>query len=79
MTDFPTPGAIRRRALKECGLSSIPSTQNRDCPTNLKRLHDTRGERESQPRRADFALFFIQFCKSHAVFIAKGGHFWKRH
>jgi hypothetical protein len=32
----------------ECGLSSIPTTQNRDRPTDLRRYYDTRNRKESQ-------------------------------
>jgi len=32
----------------ECGLSSIPTTQNRDRPTDLRQLHHTRMEEERQ-------------------------------
>ncbi len=32
---FSAPVTIRRRAPMECGLSSIPTTQDRDCPTSL--------------------------------------------
>lgn len=31
----PRPGCYPTSRSLECGLSSIPSTQNRDCPTNL--------------------------------------------
>ncbi len=33
---FPTPGYSPTSCFMECGLSSIPSTQDRDCPTSLK-------------------------------------------
>jgi hypothetical protein len=33
----------------ECGLSSIPTTQDRDRPTDLRRHHDTRKGNVSQP------------------------------
>ena len=39
---FPRPGCYPTPCSMECGLSSIPSTQDRDCPTSLRRLHDTR-------------------------------------
>ena len=35
---FPTPGYSPTSCFMECGLSSIPSTQDRDCPTSLKYL-----------------------------------------
>jgi len=33
---FPRPGCYPTPCSMECGLSSIPSTQDRDCPTNLR-------------------------------------------
>jgi len=32
----------------ECGLSSIPTTQNRDRPTDLRQIHHTRKGKERQ-------------------------------
>ena len=39
---FPRPGCYPTPCSLECGLSSIPSTQDRDCPTSLRRFYDTR-------------------------------------
>jgi len=39
---FPRPGCYPTPCSKECGLSSIPTTQDRDCPTSLRRFHHTR-------------------------------------
>jgi len=33
---FPRPGCYPTPCPMECGLSSIPTTQDRDCPTNLR-------------------------------------------
>ena len=33
---FPRPGCYPTPCSMECGLSSIPTTQDRDCPTNLR-------------------------------------------
>ena len=33
---FPRPGCYPTPCSMECGLSSIPTTQNRNCPTSLK-------------------------------------------
>src|SRR6185503_9755440 len=38
----PRPGCYPTPCSMECGLSSIPTTQNRDRPTNLRRYYDTR-------------------------------------
>ena len=43
------PGCYPTSCSMECGLSSIPTTQDRDCPTSLSWLHDTRMKRQSQP------------------------------
>jgi len=45
---FPRPGCYPTPCSKECGLSSIPSTQDRDCPTSLRRFYDTRMIRSRQ-------------------------------
>ena len=34
---FPRPGCYPTPCSMECGLSSIPTTQDRDCPTNLRK------------------------------------------
>jgi hypothetical protein len=44
----PRPGCYPTSCSMECGLSSIPTTQDRDRPTDLRRHHDTRKEGESQ-------------------------------
>ena len=49
---FPRPGCYPTPCSMECGLSSIPTTQNRNCPTNLRWLHHTRWRDESQPWQA---------------------------
>jgi hypothetical protein len=46
---LPRPGCYPTPCSMECGLSSIPTTQDRDCPTSLSCLHHTRWESESQP------------------------------
>ena len=38
----PRPGCYPTPCSMECGLSSIPTTQNRDRPTDLRHSHDTR-------------------------------------
>lgn len=45
---FPRPGCYPTSCSMECGLSSTPTTQGRDCPTSLRRFHNTRAGRESQ-------------------------------
>ena len=37
----PRPGCYPTPCSMECGLSSIPSTQDRDRPTDLRQLHHT--------------------------------------
>src|SRR5215510_6488870 len=37
----PRPGCYPTPCSKECGLSSIPTTQNRDRPTDLRLYYDT--------------------------------------
>ena len=44
----PRPGCYPTPCSMECGLSSIPTTQNRDRPTDLKRLHHTRSMKARQ-------------------------------
>ena len=38
----PRPGCYPTPCSMECGLSSIPTTQNRDRPTDLRQLYNTR-------------------------------------
>lgn len=38
----PRPGCYPTPCSMECGLSSIPTTQDRDRPTDLRQLHHTR-------------------------------------
>ncbi len=45
----PRPGCYPTPCSMECGLSSIPSTRNRDRPTDLRQLHHTR-ERNARQR-----------------------------
>jgi hypothetical protein len=44
----PRPGCCPTPCSMECGLSSIPTTQNRDRPTDLRPYYDTRKWRGSQ-------------------------------
>ena len=44
----PRPGCYPTPCSMECGLSSIPTTQDRDRPTDLRRHYDTRNEAERQ-------------------------------
>ena len=39
---FPRPGCYPTPCFLECGLSSTPTTQSRDRPTDLRYFHDTR-------------------------------------
>jgi len=48
---FPRPGCYPTPCSMECGLSSIPTTQDRDCPTSLSCVYHTRSRGESQPLR----------------------------
>ncbi len=49
LSAVPRPGCYPTSCSMECGLSSIPSTQDRDCPINLRLFDDTRSKIESQP------------------------------
>ena len=44
----PRPGCYPTPCSMECGLSSIPTTQDRDRPTDLRRPYDTRKETRRQ-------------------------------
>jgi len=44
----PRPGCYPTPCSVECGLSSIPTTQNRDRLTDLRQLHHTRKGKERQ-------------------------------
>src|SRR4026208_1769145 len=44
----PRPGCYPTPCSMECGLSSIPSTQNRDRPTDLRQQYHTRERAERQ-------------------------------
>src|SRR3972149_10300772 len=50
LAEVPRPGGYPTPCSMECGLSSIPTTQNRDHPTDLRQVHHTRkgGERQRQ-------------------------------
>ena len=48
----PRPGCYPTPCSMECGLSSTPSTQDRDRPTDLRQLHHTRMKEERQPEIA---------------------------
>ena len=45
---FPRPGCSPTPCSMECGLSSIPTTQDRDRPTDLRRQYHTRTESRRQ-------------------------------
>ena len=45
------PGCYPTSCSMECGLSSIPTTQDRDCPINLRSFDDTLWGDESQPEK----------------------------
>jgi len=49
---FPRPGYSPTPCSMECGLSSTPTTQGRDRPTDLRHLHHTRFEAERQSPKA---------------------------
>jgi hypothetical protein len=44
----PRPGCYPTPCSMECGLSSTPTTQDRDRPTDLRRHYDTRNSAERQ-------------------------------
>ena len=44
----PRPGCYPTPCSMECGLSSIPTTQDRDRPTDLRTYYDTRKQTERQ-------------------------------
>ena len=46
----PRPGCYPTPCSMECGLSSAPTTQDRDRPTDLRRYYDTRKDTERQPQ-----------------------------
>ena len=48
---FLRPGCYPTPCSMECGLSSIPTTQDRDCPINLRSFDDTLWGDESQPEK----------------------------
>src|SRR6185436_2117646 len=48
LRSVPRPGCYPTPCSMECGLSSIPTTQNRDRPTDLRQLHHTRKGRGRQ-------------------------------
>ena len=45
---FPRPGCYPTPCSMECGLSSTPTTQDRDRPTDLRHFHDTRIDLQRQ-------------------------------
>ena len=49
----PRPGCYPTPCSMECGLSSIPTTQDRDRPTDLRRFHHTRKAQGRQPHFTD--------------------------
>ena len=69
LSAVPRPGCYPTSCSMECGLSSIPSTQDRDCPINLRSFDDTRSKIESQPGKN----------LSYVGNFHKGGHFLKRY
>lgn len=46
----PRPGCYPTPCSVECGLSSVPTTQDRDRPTDLRRHYHTRKTMERQPQ-----------------------------
>jgi len=51
---LPRPGCCPTPCSMECGLSSIPTTQDRDRPTDLRQHHHTRKETERQRQWTTF-------------------------
>ena len=77
---FPRPGCYPTPCSMECGLSSIPTTQDRDCPTNLRKCMIHARMKAVNIQRGIFAIFTIETD----IFVtlmkgATGGHFKKRH
>ena len=50
----PRPGCYPTPCSMECGLSSAPTTQSRDRPTDLRRRYHTRKKTRRQPQRDRF-------------------------
>jgi hypothetical protein len=69
---LPRPGCYPTPCSMECGLSSIPTTQDRDCPTSLSHLHHTRCVGESQPFELSSLRETLEkaFCRGFFVFSA---------
>jgi hypothetical protein len=57
----------------ECGLSSAPTTQDRDRPTDLRRHYHTRKDTQRQPQLTGFKQFSYRF--SHAGSTDGSKHF----
>jgi hypothetical protein len=53
----PRPGCYPTPCSMECGLSSAPTTQDRDRPTDLRQRYHTRKDTERQPQWAGFKQF----------------------
>ena len=53
----PRPGCYPTPCSMECGLSSAPTTQNRDRPTDLRQEYDTRKATERQQQFTGFKQF----------------------
>ncbi len=62
----PRPGCYPTPCSMECGLSSIPTTQNRDRPTDLRQGHDTRKRDQRQPSQIRI-WFWVYGRNSHTV------------
>ena len=65
---FPRPGCYPTPCSVECGLSSIPTTQDRDCPTNLSAMHDKPRWRVSQPLKRNLSLILGKTLLNVGVF-----------
>ena len=53
----PRPGCYPTPCSMECGLSSAPTTQDRDRPTDLRQHYDTRNKAQRQRSRMIFKQF----------------------
>jgi hypothetical protein len=53
----PRPGCYPTPCSMECGLSSAPTTQDRDRPTDLRRHYHTRKDTARQPQLTRFQQF----------------------
>jgi hypothetical protein len=69
----PRPGCYPTPCSMECGLSSAPTTQDRDRPTDLRRHYHTRKDRERQLPLIGFKQFSYRLshvcltCVRHSV------------